>query len=129
MTEIIELQRTENEQLKEIINEQGKQLQRLELIEHQYLQMQRLVYARSTEKLFALPGQFLLGLDAETIEARKVGDGQLVSAYTKQKTEKKPHPGRNQLPAHIERKYINMYPENLPTDASLVDTIKTGQLE
>jgi transposase len=112
-----------------IIKEKDKQLQKLELIEHQYNQLQRLVYARSTEKSSVTPGQLLLELDAEVVEACNINDGQQVASYTKHKAEKQKHPGRNQIPAHIERKYVDMYPDNLPEDAEMFDTIETEQLE
>jgi transposase len=70
-----------------------------------------------------------LGIDAEMIEAYKLNDGQKIESHTKHKAEKKKHPGRNEIPAHIERKYIDMHPDNLPADAAHFDTIETEQLE
>lgn len=113
-----------------IIKEKDKQLQKLELIEHQYEQLKRLLYSRSSERsLVAIPGQLSLGIDAEEIEACNINDGQKIESYTKLKSEKKKHPGRHEIPAHIERKYVDMYPENLPEDAEHFDTIETEQLE
>ena len=114
----------------EIIKEKDKQLQKLELIEHQYEQLKRLLYSRSSERsLTVIPGQLSLDIDADVIEACKINDGQKIESYTKFKSEKKKHPGRNEIPAHIERKYIDMHPENLPEDAEHFDTIETEQLE
>lgn len=128
-TEIIKQERDEKEQLLKMLKEQSQQLQRLELIEHQYKQLQRMVYARSSEKSSLTPGQLLLELNAETVETCNINDGQKVSGYTKHKAEKQPHPGRNQIPAHIPRKYIDMHPDNLPKGAELFDTIESAQLE
>lgn len=127
--EIIKQQREEKEQMLSIIKEQSRQLQRLELIEHQYQQLQRLVYARSTEKSSVTPGQLLLELDAEVVEACNLSDGQKIGSYTKHKAEKQKHPGRNEIPAHIPRNYVDMHPDNLPEGAELFDTIETEQLE
>ena len=113
-----------------LLEEKDKRLQKLELIEHQYEQLKKLIYSRSSEKLgTAIPGQLLLGIDAEIVESCPVGDGQKVASYTKAKSAREKHPGRNELPAHIERKYIDLYPENLPEDAERFDTIETEQLE
>jgi transposase len=112
-----------------IIEAQGKQLQRLELIEHQYNQLQRLIYARSSEKSNVTAGQLVLELNAEQVEACKISDVQKIDSYVKGKPAKEKHPGRNELPPHIERKYIEMHPVNLPADAILFDTIETEQLE
>ena len=103
--EILTLARQQQEQitsLLDIVKEKDKQLQKLELMEHQY---------------------------AEVIEACSTNDGQKIESYTKLKSEKKKHPGRNEIPAHIERKYIDMHPENLPEEAEHFDTIETEQLE
>jgi septum formation inhibitor MinC len=108
--------------LLEIVKEKDRQLQKLELIEHQYEQLKRLLYSRSSERsLTAIPGQLSLGIDAEMIEACKLNDGQKIESDTKHKAEKKKHPGRNEIPAHIERKYIDMHPDNLPEDAEHFD--------
>jgi transposase/uncharacterized membrane protein required for colicin V production len=113
-----------------LLEEKDKQLQRLELIEHQYEQLKRLVYSRSSEKqAITIPGQLLFGIDAEVVEACNIGDGQKIASYTKAKSAGEKHPGRNELPAHIERKYIDLYPEDLPEDAERFDTIETEQLE
>jgi transposase len=113
-----------------VIDDQKKMLQQYELLKHQFDQLQRLVYSRSTEKFTApLPGQLSLGIDAEVIEACSVNDGQKISSYTKHKAEPKKHPGRNQIPAHIPRKYVDMHPENLPEGAELFDKEETEQLE
>jgi transposase len=91
--------------------------------------LQRLVYARSSEKSSTTPGQLLLELESETVEACHINEGQKVSSHTRHKAEKQKHPGPNQLPAHIPRKYVDMHPDNLPEDAELFDTIETEQLE
>jgi len=126
----VKLLREQNAALLEIIKEKDKRIQKLELIEHQYHQLTKLVYGRSSEKtITTLPGQLSLGIDAELIEACKINDGQKIESYTKIKSEKKKHPGRNEIPAHLERKYIDIHPENLPADAEHFDTIETEQLE
>jgi hypothetical protein len=90
-------------------------LQQYELLKHQFEQLQRLVYARSTEKsLQTIPGQLALGIDAEVIEACNINDGQKISSYTKHKTEPKKRPGRNQIPAHIPRVVVEIKPDNFP---------------
>jgi hypothetical protein len=63
-----------------------------------------------------------LGIDADVVEVCNINDGQKIESYIKIKSEKKKHPGRNEIPAHIERKYIDMQPENLPKDAEHFDT-------
>jgi len=70
-----------------------------------------------------------LGIDAEVIEACNINDGQKISSYTKHKTEAKKHPGRNQIPARIPRKYVDMHPDNLTEGAELFDKEETEQLE
>lgn len=132
--ELIAMVKQQQEQyasLLNIIKEKDKQLQKLELIEHQYKQLQRLLYSSSSEKSFSsiVPGQLMLDMDAEKLEICNINDGVKIESYTKHKSEKQKHPGRNGLPAHIERKYIDIYPENLPEDAVLVDKIETEQLE
>lgn len=131
--QLMEMSRQNNAErasLLKIIEEKDKQLQRLELIEHQYEQLKRLVYSRSTEKLTtAIPGQLLLGIEAEVVEACSVSDAQKIASYTKAKSTREKHPGRNELPAHLERKYIDLYSENLPEDAERFDRIETEQLE
>jgi transposase len=126
----VKLLREEKASLLHIIKEKDKQLGKLELIEHQYQQLTRLVYSRSSEKsTAAIPGQLQLGMHADMVEMCNINDGQKIASYTKVKSEKKKHPGRNEIPAHIERKYIDMHPENLPENAEHFDTIETEQLE
>lgn len=126
----VRLQRQENASLLNIIKEKDKRLQKLELIEYQYQQLTKLVYSRSSERSSAImPGQLQLGINADVVEVCNISDGQKIESYTKLKSEKKKHPGRNEIPAHIERKYIDMHPENLPEDAEHFDTIETEQLE
>jgi len=113
-----------------LLEEKDKRLQRLELIEHQYEQLKKLVYSRSSEKqAVAMPGQLLLGIDAEVVEACNIGDGQKIASYTKAKLTREKHSGRNELPAHIERKYVDLYPEDFREDTERFDTIETEQLE
>ncbi len=112
-----------------LIKEKDKIIQNYELIKYQYDQLQRLVYARSTEKSTVTPGQLLLELDAEKVEACNINEGQRVASYTKLKPKNENHPGRNQIPAYIPRKYVELYPANLPEDAELIDTIESEQLE
>jgi transposase len=129
LTELGQQWQSQHAEALKIIERQNKQLQKLELIEHQYQQLQRLIYSRSSEKSMVTAGQLLLELDAEEVVACRISDGQKIESYTKRKSEKEKHPGRNQIPAHIERKYIDMHPENLPEDAELFDQIETEQLE
>jgi len=113
-----------------IIADKDKVIQQYELLKHQFDQLQRLVYARSTEKSAqTIPGQLALGIDAEVVEACSINDGQKISSYTKHKTEPKKHPGRNQIPAHIPRVVVELKPENLPEGAELFDKEETEQLE
>lgn len=39
------------------------------------------------------------------------------------------HPGRNEILSHLERKYVDLHPENLPEGAKPYDKIETEQLE
>jgi hypothetical protein len=126
----VKLQREENTPLVNIIKEKDKRLQKLELIEYQYQQLTKLVYSRSSERSSSIiPGQLQLGINADVVEVCNINEGQKIESYTKLKSEKKKHPGRNEIRAHIERKYIDMHPENLPEDAEHFDTIETEQLE
>lgn len=130
LIEEVKLLREENASLKNIIKEKDKRIQKLELIEYQYQQLTKLVYSRSSERsTVLLPGQLPLGIDADVVEVCNINDGQKIESYIKIKSEKKKHPGRNEIPAHIERKYIDIQPENLPEDAEHFDTIETEQLE
>jgi transposase len=116
--------------LVKVVEQKDKELQRLSLIEHQYEQLRRLLYSRSSEKSEqTIPGQLLLGMDIQAIEACSINDGQKVSSYVKHKSQKQKHPGRNEIPAHIERKYIDLHPDNLPEDAEHFDTVESEQLE
>ncbi len=50
--------------------EDKKQLEKLQMIEHQYEQLKKLMYGRSSEKSHpVLPGQLSLPLEAELVEA------------------------------------------------------------
>lgn len=110
--------------------EDKKQLEKLQLIEHQYEQLKKLMYGRSSEKSYqVIPGQLSLGLEADIIEACNINDGQKVSSYTKYKPKNENHPGRNELPAHIPRKYVDLYPANLPEGAEEYGSEDTEQLE
>jgi len=120
----------ENAHLVKLNKEKDKRIEKLELIEHQYHQLTKLVYGRRSEKSTAAqPGQLSLEIDAAVVEACNINDGRKIESYTRIKTDKKKHPGRNEIPAHIERKYIDIHPENLPADAEHFDTIETEQLE
>ena len=130
LIEEVKLLREENASLVKSNKEKDKRIQKLELIEYQYQQLTKLVYSRSSEKSAAVvPGQLPLGIEADIIEACNINDGQKIESYTKIKSEKKKHPGRNEIPAHIERKYIDIHPDNLPQDAEHFDTVETEQLE
>jgi transposase len=123
--------REERTMLLKMLEDKDRQLQKMELLQHQYDELQRLVYSRSSEKSAAVvsPEQLRLGMEAEAVEACRVQDGQRVGEYTKQKAQREKHPGRNEIPAHIERKYIDLHPEGMPEDAELFDKIETEQLE
>jgi hypothetical protein len=130
LIEEVKLLREENAALVKSNKEKDKRIEKLELIEYQYQQLTKLVFSRSSEKsTIAVSGQLPLGLEADVVEACNINTGQKIEGYTKIKSEKKKHPGRNEIPAHIERKYIDMHPDNLPSDAELFDTVETEQLE
>ena len=113
-----------------IIKEKDKQLQKLELIEHQHEQLKKMVYGRTSEKSVAvLPDQLRLDLNTGVVEACSINDGQRVASYTKQKAKNENHPGRNRIPEHLRREYIDIYPKDRPADAELFDTEETEQLE
>jgi transposase len=102
----------------------------LSIIEHQYEQLKKLVYGRSSEKSTALlPGQLLLNLNAKVVEACNINDGQKVEGYTKYKAKNENHPGRNKLPDHIRKEYVDIYPDNMPEGVQRYDTEETEQLE
>jgi transposase len=129
ITEVKQI-KSENLWLQNLLKEKDKRIQKLELTEHQYQQLTRLVYSRSSEKSSsALAGQLSLNMEADVAEACSITDGCKVDGYTMVRTEKKKHPGRQELPAHIERKYIDIHPEHLPEAAEHFDTIETEQLE
>jgi hypothetical protein len=92
-----------------------KERERLSLIEHQYEQLKKLLYGRSSEKSNqVLPGQLLLNLDTQLVEACNIKDAQKVGEYVKYKPTNEKHPGRNRIPAHIPRVYVDLHPENIP---------------
>jgi hypothetical protein len=120
----VKLLREENTILVNLNKEKDKRIQRLELIEYQYQQLTKLVYSRSSEKsTVVVPGQLPLGIEADVVEACNIKDGQKIESYTKIKSERKKHPGRNRIPVHIERKYIDMHPKDLPSDAEHLDAV------
>jgi transposase len=130
LAELVKQVEEEKETLLKLLKEQDQKLQQMELLKHQLDQLQRLIYARSTEKSSQnIPGQLVLGIDAEVVEACNINDGQKISSYTKYKTEPKKHPGRNQIPAHIPRVVVELKPDNLPEGAELFDKEETEQLE
>ena len=102
------------------------------MLQYQYDQLRRLVYRRSSEKgaTRVVAGQLTLAVEAEELEACRVTDGKNVVGYTKGRAvQRLKRPGRNEIPAHLERKYIDLHPENLPEDAELFDKIEAEQLE
>jgi transposase len=118
-----------DELLGELAKERKERV-RLSLIEHQYEQLKKLLYGRSSEKSnTVLPGQLLLNLDAQLVEACKINDAQKVAEYVKYKPTNTNHPGRNKLPAHLPRVYVDLHPENLPEGAVQFDKEETEQLE
>jgi transposase len=118
------------EDLLQELAKERKDRERLSLIEHQYEQLKKLLYGRSSEKSNQpLPGQLLLGLEAELVEACKMGDAQKVSAYTKYTPTNSTHPGRNKIPAHLPRVFVDIHPENLPEGAVQFGKEETEQLE
>jgi len=127
LVETVEVLRDENADLRKQLKQKDQQLQELDLLKYQIQQMQRVVYRSTSEKF--IPGQLALDIEAEQIEACSINDGKKVEGYTKHKATPKPHPGRNQIPAHIRRVYVEIKPDNLPEGAVLVDTIESEQLE
>ncbi len=130
LKEMIEGIKADNVSYKAIIAEKDKELDKLKLIEHQYEQLKKLMYGRSSEKSTTIPpGQLALNLETDVIEACNITESQKVSSYTKYKPKNENHPGRNELPAHIPRKYIDLHPMNLPEDAVEYGTDDIEQLE
>ena len=117
--------------LQTAIAAKDKQIEKLTLIEHRYEQLKKLVYARSSEKsvVSRIPGQLTLDMEADLVEACKMEDGHKVSAHTKHKPANTGHPGRNEIPKHIPRNYVDLHPEGLPEGAEQFDLIETEQLE
>ncbi|MCA6440184.1 MAG: IS66 family transposase [Chitinophagaceae bacterium] len=116
--------------LRETIRHKDEQLRDYDLLKHQFDQLKKLVYGRTSEKsVYVSPDQLKLDLEAEKIEACNINDGQRVASYTKSKAKNEDHPGRNQIPEHLRREYIDIHPANLPADAVLFDTEETEQLE
>jgi transposase len=127
---LFEEQQQQNASLIKLISDKDKQLDKLLLIEHQYEQLKKLLYGRSSEKSHTLlPGQLLLNLDAEVVNACNINDGQSVAAYTKYKPTNATHPGRNKIPAHVPRIFVDLHPEYLPEGAQQYDKEETEQLE
>lgn len=73
---LIEKSQQQLDELLSTIEKNDKQIQGLALLEHQYEQLKRLLSIRSSEKSWVTPGQLLLELNAGTIEACKINDGQ-----------------------------------------------------
>jgi transposase len=120
----------QHETLLSVLAEKEKQLDKLSMIEHQYEQLKKLVYGRSSEKSQPiLPGQLLLGLEAQLVEACNINDAQKVEGYTKYKPTNEQHPGRNRIPAHVHRVYVDLHPDNLPEGAKQYGKEETEQLE
>jgi transposase len=116
--------------LVEQLTHKDKQLDRLLLIEHQYEQLKKLLYGRSSEKSTGVsPEQLLLNLDAELVEACNMAEAKKVAGYTKYSPTNTNHPGRNKIPAHVPRVYVDLHPENLPEGAQQFDKEETEQLE
>lgn len=110
--------------------EKDKKIERLSIVEHQYEILKKMVYDRSSEKSHnPLPGQLVLELETEVVEACSINDGQRVKEHTKHKAKNENHPGRNQIPAHVPREYVDIYPPDLPEGAQLYDKEETEQLE
>jgi transposase len=119
--------RDENAGLRKELKQKDQQLQELDLLKYQIQQMQRVVYRSTSEKLDA--SQLALGIDAEVVEACSINDGKRIPEHTRHKAEPKKHPGRNDIPAHIPRVFVDIYPEDVPEGAVLVETIKSEQME
>lgn len=118
------------DELVEELAKERKERERLSLIEYQYQQLQKLVYGRSSEKSnHVIPGQLLLNLEAELVEACNIKDAQKVSAYTKYTPTNSTHPGRNRIPAHLPRVFVDLHPEHLPEGAVQFGKEETEQLE
>ena len=94
--------------LQQEIEDKNRLLEKYALIAHQYEQLKRMVYGRSSEKsVYVSPDQLQLELNAETEEACKINDGQRIGTYIKQQGKKKEnHPGRNEIPTHLIRRFI-----------------------
>lgn len=128
--QIAELQQQQITSLIQANAEKDKQIEKLTITEYQYDILKKMVYDRSSEKSHnILPGQLALSLDAEIVEACSINDGQRIKEHTKHKSQNENHPGRNQIPAHIPREFIDIYPENLPEGAVPYDKEETEQLE
>lgn len=116
--------------LRETIKKKDDQLRDYDLLKHQFDQLKKLVYGRTSEKsVYVSPDQLKLELEAERVEACGINDGQRIAAHTKSKAKNEDHPGRNRIPEHLRREYIDIYPENVPADAVIFDTEETEQLE
>jgi transposase len=71
----------------------------------------------------------LLDLDVQLVEACNINDAQKVSGYTKYTPTNNTHPGRNKIPAHLPRVFVDLHPENLPEGAVQFGKEETEQLE
>lgn len=124
---------TQQQQIASLIQanaQKDKQIEKLQITAYQYEILKKMVFDRSSEKSHhAVPDQLALGLEAEVVEACNINDGQRVKEHTKHKAKNENHPGRNQIPEHIPKEYIDIYPENLPEGAQLYDKEETEQLE
>jgi len=116
--------------LVEKLAKKDKELDGLKLIEHQYEQLKKLLYGRTSEKSAVVsPEQLLLNLDVQLVEACNMADAKKVTGYIKYSPSNTNHPGRNKIPAHVPRVYVDLHPDNLPEGAQQFDTEETEQLE
>ena len=130
LKQLFEQQQQQLDSLLKLNADKDKRLDHLMLIEHQYEQLKKLLYGRSSEKSHqVLPGQLLLSLDAEVVDACNINDAQKVASYVKYKPTNATHPGRNKIPAHVPRVYVDLHPDQLPEGAEQYDKEETEQLE
>jgi transposase len=83
-------------------------------LQHQLSNLQKLIFGSKTEKFIPAnqnPSQLTLAIQAEQTTQQNITAIQKIS-YTRVKTEVKPqHPGRHQLPDHLERREQVIEPE------------------
>lgn len=98
----------------ELIASHQEQAWKIEQLTHRLNEIERMIYGRKSERFVPeTPAeQLLLSFSKEeetTLAAKQQAQEQI--SYTRKKAENKKHPVRQELPAHLPREIIDLYPE------------------